>query len=78
MTSQLATMRYLVIPRVIRLAASRLGLSEAQALREFYRSRVNSLLEDEATGMWHLSAHMIAHLFLEERQTGHLTIPHEV
>ena len=78
MSNQLATMRYLIIPRVVQLAAPHLGLGEDETLRRFYHSRVNALLEDEETGFWHLSAHMIASMFQDEQLTGSFAIPHEV
>lgn len=47
--------------------------NEVSAAKEFYDSKVSSLLEQEDTKLWHLSALTLFHMFDEETKTGTFT-----
>lgn len=67
----------LLVPQIVNLIAENYSLDEIAANREFYNSRVYSLLEQEDTKLWHLSALTLFNLFDEEKQTGIISFPEE-
>lgn len=54
-----------------------LSMDELTASKEFYNSEVYSLLEQEDTKLWHLSALTLFTMFQEEKETGTITFPEE-
>lgn len=70
-------MLILIIPQVIELIVERLSMDEVTASKEFYNSEVYSLLEEEDTKLWHLSALTLFTMFQEERETGNISFPEE-
>ena len=70
-------MLILIIPQVIELIAERLFMDELTASKEFYNSEVYSLLEEEDTKLWHLSALTLFTMFQEEKETGTISFPEE-
>lgn len=70
-------MLILIIPQVIELIAHRLSVDEVMASKEFYNSRVYSLLEQEDAKLWHLSALTLCTMFQEEKETGTISFPEE-
>ena len=64
----------LVVPRVIALIIDKYGLDEVTASKEFYESKVYSLLE-EATKLWQLSSLTLFNMYDEEQKTGCITFP---
>lgn len=70
-------MLILIIPQVIELIAERLSIDEITASKEFYNSEVYSLLEEEDTKLWHLSALTLFTMFQEEKETGIISFPEE-
>ncbi len=70
-------MLILIIPQVIELIAERLSMDELTASKEFYNSEVYSLLEEEDTKLWHLSALALFTMFQEEKETGTISFPEE-
>ena len=67
----------LLVPQVINLICENYPLDEMTASKEFYESKVYSLLEQEDTKLWHLSALTLFNMFDEERKTGAFTFPEE-
>lgn len=55
---------------VILLITEDYPYNEVSAAKEFYDSKVSSLLEQEDTKLWHLSALTLFHMFDEEIKTG--------
>jgi len=72
-----AAMLFLMIPQVVHLIAERHSLSEDEAVRRFYDSRLYELLEDEQTKLWHYSPLMLFTMYDEEINTGEITFPEE-
>lgn len=52
------------IARVVAIIADRLGITQQQALTEFYKSRVAGMLHDPATAMQLMSDNYVADEFL--------------
>ena len=65
----------LIIPEVVRLIIEKYKCDEVTAIREFYGSKVYSLLEQEDTKMWHYSPLTLFNMYDEERKTGTITFP---
>lgn len=70
-------MLILIIPQVIELIEQRFSMDEITASKEFYNSKVYSLLEEEDTKLWHLSALTLFTMFQEEKETGTISFPEE-
>ena len=70
-------MLVLLVPQVIHLMIENYPYDEVTASKEFYESKVYSLLEQEDTKLWHLSALTLFNLFDEEKKTGTFTFPEE-
>ena len=68
-------MLVLIVPMVVELITQQLGLNEVIATRDFYESKVYSLLEQEDTKLWHLSPLTLFNMYDEERTTGNITFP---
>lgn len=67
----------LIVPQVVHLITENYPYDEITAAVEFYNSGVYSLLEEEDTKLWHLSAAALFAMFDEEKSTGNLTVPEE-
>ena len=70
-------MLVLLVPQVIHLITENYPYDEVTASKEFYESTVYSLLEQEDTKLWHLSALTLFNMFDEEKKTGTFTFPEE-
>ena len=68
-------MLILIVPKVISLIVENYNLDEVTAAQAFYESKVYSLLEQEATKLWHFSPLTLFNMYHEERKTGHITFP---
>lgn len=68
----------LLVPQVINLICENYPLDEMTASREFYESKVYSLLEQEDTKLWHFSLLTLFNMFDEEKRTGDFQMPEEV
>ena len=67
----------LLVPQVVNLICENNRLDEMAASREFYESKVYSLLEQEDTKLWHFSPLALFNMFDEERETGDFQMPEE-
>jgi len=67
----------LLVPQVIQLITEHYSYDEMTASKEFYRSEVYSILEQEDTKLWHFSPLTLFHMFDEEKKTGAFVIPEE-
>ncbi len=67
----------LIVPQVIDLITENYSCDEITASKEFYRSEVYSILEQEDTKLWHFSPLTLFHMFDEEKKTGTFVIPEE-
>ena len=67
----------LLVPQVINLICENYPLDEMTASKEFYESKVYSLLEQEDTKLWHFSPLTLFNMFDEEKRTGDFQMPEE-
>lgn len=72
------TLLTLIIPKIVSLIIDNFAYDEITAYKEFYNSKVYSLLEDESTKLWHFSPLTLFNMFCEEKLTGDFIIPEEV
>ncbi len=70
-------MLVLLVPQIVNLITENYPLDEVTAHKEFYDSKVYSLLEQEDTKLWHLSALTLFNMYEEEKRTGAITFPEE-
>lgn len=75
---KLEAMLTLIVPKVIHLITENYPYDEVTASKEFYDSKVYSLLEQEDTKLWHFSPLTLFNMFEEEKRTGDFIIPEEV
>ena len=68
----------LLVPQVVQLICENYPVDEMAASREFYESKVYSLLEQEDTKLWHFSPLTLFNMYDEEKKTGNFEIPEEV
>jgi len=55
----------------------RKGLTNVEAVKLFYNSELYSMMENEASKLWHLSSLTLYELFEEELVTGIINYPEE-
>ena len=65
----------ILVPQVVQLICENYPVDES---REFYESKVYSLLEQEDTKLWHFSPLTLFNMYDEEKKTGNFEIPEEV
>ncbi|MBR4256010.1 MAG: hypothetical protein IKQ18_02510 [Clostridia bacterium] len=70
-------MLILLVPQVVSIITEKHKCNELTATRHFYESKLYSLLEQEETKLWHLSAAALFELYDEEVRTGNITFPEE-
>lgn len=51
------------------------GLTEEEAIKKLYSSKVYAALEKEDTKVWQYSTHMLYSLFEQEEMTGSIQFP---
>lgn len=66
-----------VSPTVVGIVADKLSLSETEAVRKYFSSRLYAALSDEDQKLWHFSPELLASLMVEEIKTGSFTLPQE-
>lgn len=60
---------------LVTLIAKEKNLSEADAVKRLYSSKLYALLEDEETKLWHYSTKMLYSLLVQEEETGEIIFP---
>ncbi|MBR6683300.1 MAG: hypothetical protein IKL38_03055 [Firmicutes bacterium] len=68
-------MLVLIVPQVVHLIAENYDLTEVEAAKSFYESKVYSVLEQEDTKLWHLSPLTLFSMYDEEQKTGEISFP---
>lgn len=68
----------LIVPRLLRMIMEKQLLTEKEALTQLYTSDLYRQLEREETKLWHLSIPTLYEMWLEEKESGHITYPEEV
>ncbi len=66
-----------IIPRLVLMLMEKQSLTEKEALTKLYGSELYRQLEREETKLWHLSVPTLYNLWLEEKESGHITYPEE-
>jgi len=66
---------YIITPAVVRHLIEKRGIDEKAAIKLLYNSKLYSVLEEKATGLWHLSPLTLAEMLCEELDTGKVTFP---
>ena len=67
----------LIVPQIIQLICENNPVDELDASKEFYKSEVYSLLEQEDTKLWHFSPLTLFNMYDEEKKTGSFVLPEE-
>ena len=67
----------LLVPQIVKQICKKYPMDELAASREFYESKVYSLLEQEDTKLWHFSPLTLFNMFDEEKRTGDFQMPEE-
>lgn len=67
----------ILVPQIIDEIIQNENISDFNAIDNFYRSMVYSVLEDEKTKLWHLSPKAIYELYKQEKETGTIDFPEE-
>lgn len=67
----------LIVPQTIQLICENYPVDELDASKEFYKSEVYSLLEQEDTKLWHFSPLTLFNMYDEEKKTGSFVLPEE-
>ena len=67
----------LIVPRLLRMIMEKQSLTEKEALTQLYASDLYRQLEREETKLWHLSIPTLYEMWLEEKESGHITYPEE-
>ena len=75
---RLTTALVFLVPQLLELIMKEYKAGDEKATDMLYSSELYKTLEDEKTKLWHLSAHALFELFMEEQQTGQITYPEEV
>ena len=65
----------LLVPQVVQLICDNYLVDEIMASKEFYESKVYSLLEQEDTKLWHFSSLTLFNMYDKEKKTGDFEIP---
>ena len=75
---RITTALIFLVPQLSELIMAEYKVSDERATDMLYSSELFKTLEDERTKLWHLSAHALFEMFIEEQQTGQITYPEEV
>ena len=68
----------LIVPHLLRMIMEKQSLTEKEALTQIYASELYRQLEREETKLWHLSIPTLYEMWLEEKESGHITYSEEV
>lgn len=70
----LALMPY-ISADLVYMIINKQGLTEEDAIKKLYSSKVYAALEKEETKVWQYSTHMLYSLFEQEEKTGNIQFP---
>lgn len=70
----LALMPY-ISADLVYMIINKQGLTEEEAIKKLYSSKVYAALEKEETKVWQYSTHMLYSLFEQEEKTGNIQFP---
>lgn len=75
--SNIKGMLEFIVPRLVRTIMEKQSVTEKEALTQLYSSELYRKLDQEETKLWHLSVPTLYDLWLEEKESGHITYPEE-
>lgn len=64
-----------IIPKIIDLIVANSNITEWQAIKIFYHTKLYRDLSDESTKLWHFSPLLLYTLLQDELLTGHYEYP---
>lgn len=67
----------IIVPPVVKMISDTYDISELDATRAFYGSRLYALLQDKSNGVWHFSTLTLFNAYKQERETGSFELPVE-
>ena len=74
---KLSALLAILNPSVIQLIMENRNISNIEATKIFYNSALYTMLENEASKLWHLSPLVLYELLEEELTTGKINYPEE-
>jgi hypothetical protein len=74
---KLSALLTLLDKQIVKIIIEKRGISDKDAIKLLYGSKLYAALEDENTKLWHLSAVSLYNLLDEEIRTGTITYPEE-
>ena len=74
---QFASILGLIVSEVVRIIVEKNGVSETEAVYDFYKSDVFSLLQEKSTKVWHFSPLTLYHMYIQEKECGSFDMPVE-
>ncbi len=60
---------------LVSLIAKKQNISEEDAIKKLFSSKLYAALENEATKVWNYSTHMLYSLFEQEQKNGNIQFP---
>jgi len=75
--NRLSTALIFLVPQILELIITTYNVDDEKATKMLYSSELYKGLEEEATKLWHLSAHALFEMYQEELDTGKITYPEE-
>ncbi len=73
--NQFVAMMPIISSSLCSMISDELKISEEEATRRLYGSKLYEYLEKEETKVWQYSTHMLFSLFLQGEQTGEIKFP---
>lgn len=70
----LAIMPY-ISADLVSIISSKEDISEEEAIKQLYESKLYAMLENEETKVWQYSTQMLYKLFKQEKTTGEIQFP---
>jgi len=76
-SEKLSALMAIMNPSIIQLIIDKRKLTNIEATKLFYDSKLYAMLENEASKLWHLSPLTLYELLDEELETGNINYPEE-
>lgn len=72
---QFAAIMPVISSDLVAMIASKQGISEEEAIKKLYSSKLYAALEQEETKVWQYSTNMLYSLYEQEQNTGDIQFP---
>ena len=70
-------LRSAIVPQVADLIIKEYSVSDVEAAKMFYNSKIYELLSREETKVWHFSPLTLYNIWKTENETGEIVLPEE-